>query len=95
MAKITSKLQVTIPKALADQTGLRAGDDIEWAAGNGGLRITPAVSGVPLSVEMKLDLFDRATERQKIRQRSRRARSKANSGRGWTRSELYNRGRSR
>jgi AbrB family looped-hinge helix DNA binding protein len=94
MARITSKLQVTIPKALADRTGLRAGDDIEWAASNGGLRITPAVSGA-LSAEMKLDLFDRATERQKRRERSRRARSRATAGRGGTRSELYNRGRSR
>ena len=30
MAKVTSKLQVTLPKALADQYGIEPGDEIGW-----------------------------------------------------------------
>ncbi|MEK7258043.1 MAG: SUMF1/EgtB/PvdO family nonheme iron enzyme, partial [Bacteroidota bacterium] len=30
MAKVTSKLQVTVPKIIADQYGIRPGDEIEW-----------------------------------------------------------------
>ena len=32
MAKVTSKLQVTVPRAIADRYGIRPGDDIEWIA---------------------------------------------------------------
>jgi AbrB family looped-hinge helix DNA binding protein len=35
MAKVTSKLQVTIPKVLADRHGIRPGDDIDWIDGGG------------------------------------------------------------
>ena len=30
MSKVTSKLQVTIPKAIADRFGIAPGDDIDW-----------------------------------------------------------------
>ena len=30
MAKVTSKLQVTVPKALAERYGIRPGDDIRF-----------------------------------------------------------------
>ena len=30
MAKVTSKLQVTIPKAIAEQYGIKPGDEIEF-----------------------------------------------------------------
>ena len=30
MAKVTSKLQVTVPKAIADHYGIRPGDEIQW-----------------------------------------------------------------
>ena len=95
MAKVTSKLQVTIPKALADRTGIRAGDEIDWSAAGDGLRVTPARAGTPLSTELKLDLFDRATARQRRRERTRKRMSTSASGRRWSRADLYNRGRSR
>lgn len=98
MAKVTSKLQVTIPKALAERCGIGPGDDIEWSEAAGGIRITPATKArsEPLSVEVRLELFDRATERQKRRQRGRRPpKTSGTQGRGWSRAELYRRGRSR
>ena len=30
MAKVTNKLQVTVPKAIADRFGIRPGDDITF-----------------------------------------------------------------
>ena len=30
MSKVTSKLQVTLPKAIAQAHGIRPGDEIEW-----------------------------------------------------------------
>jgi hypothetical protein len=30
MSKVTKKLQVSIPRSLADRYGIRAGDDLEW-----------------------------------------------------------------
>jgi AbrB family looped-hinge helix DNA binding protein len=94
MAKVTSKLQVTIPKALAERTGIRAGDDIEWSAAADGLRIAPAPARAPRDAGERLELFDRATDRQKRRQRDRKGASTSRT-RGWTREDLYDRGRTR
>jgi len=93
MAKVTSKLQVTIPKALADRSGIRPGDDIEWSESGEGLRIAPSGNRPPLSIEERLSLFDQATERQKKRQRGRNVKPAVD--RGWSREDLYHRGRSR
>jgi AbrB family looped-hinge helix DNA binding protein len=94
MAKVTSKLQVTIPKALAEECGIRPGDDIHWAAAGDGLRITPVVAGEgPMSREERLELFDAATRRQMKRQRGRKP-SRVG-GRGWKREDLYGRGSTR
>jgi AbrB family looped-hinge helix DNA binding protein len=30
MPKVTSKLQLTVPKAIAEQYGIRPGDELEW-----------------------------------------------------------------
>jgi AbrB family looped-hinge helix DNA binding protein len=32
VATVTSKLQVTVPKAIADRYGIRSGDEIAWVA---------------------------------------------------------------
>jgi AbrB family looped-hinge helix DNA binding protein len=39
LAKLTSKGQITIPKAVRQQLGLRTGDQIEFVRDNGGFRI--------------------------------------------------------
>ena len=47
MAKVTSKLQVTIPKAIADRHGLRPGDEIEWVSTGDAIRVAPVVRSKP------------------------------------------------
>lgn len=91
---MTSKLQVTIPKSLAQRCRIKPGDDIEWAAAADGIRLTP-VEARPraLSTEARLELFDAATARQASRQRKKRHAGSLD--RGWTRDELYDRDRSR
>lgn len=94
MSKVTSKLQVTIPKQVADQYGIRPGDDVDWVPAGEAIRVVPARASLPsATVEERLALFDAATERQRARQRRRRPTDRApRPGRGWTREELYTRG---
>lgn len=93
MSKITSKLQVTVPKALADRYRLKPGDEIDWQEGGDTIRVIPhGIRPTRLPPDVRLRLFDEATRRQRRRQA--RKRSAKNSGRrGWTREELYRRGR--
>jgi AbrB family looped-hinge helix DNA binding protein len=94
VAKVTSKLQVTLPKAIATAHGIKPGDEIEWASGGEVIRIVPARRGrKALDTAARLRLFDQATARQRKRQRG--ARPGTARDRGWTRAELYERGRSR
>ncbi len=94
MAKVTSKLQVTVPKAVADHYGIRPGDEIQWLIAGDTIRVVPpARRGGPRSVGQRLRLFDLATTRQEKRNAPSRVR--AGQGRGWTREELYERGRPR
>ncbi len=93
MAKVTSKYQVSIPRRLADQLNIVPGDEVEWHVAGEELRISRA-SKPPLSLEEKLRMFDAATRRQAARNRHIKPRP-ASAGRGWTREELYDRGRSR
>lgn len=93
MAKITSKLQVTIPKALAERYRLRPGSEIAFVPAGEVIRVVPGgAARAPAGVEERLDLFDRATGRQR-RRNAARTRGKAPAARGWRREELYRRGR--
>jgi bifunctional DNA-binding transcriptional regulator/antitoxin component of YhaV-PrlF toxin-antitoxin module len=94
MAKVTSKLQVTVPKALAERYAIRPGDEIAWEAAGDIIRVVPHGRASAPDVAVRLRLFDRASERQKRRNRAFRA-SRPPAGRGWTREELYDRGRAR
>lgn len=93
MAKVTSKLQVTVPKSLAAQYGIGPGDDIRFEEAGEVIRVVPPKAAVAkdLGIEARLRLFDLATERQRAREAGRRR--PAASGRGWTREDLYDRGR--
>ena len=94
MSKVTSKLQVTLPKAIAQAHGIRPGDEIEWASAGETIRVQPLrAPGVRADQKARLRIFDQATERQRRRQRGHRP--EATSDRGWTREELYERGRAR
>jgi AbrB family looped-hinge helix DNA binding protein len=98
VAKVTSKLQVTVPKAVADRVGIRPGDDIEWIVDGHGMRVVLARHRRPLSAAERLQIFDEATARQEARNRSWRRSHGAKTrtaDRGWTRSEIYTRGRTR
>jgi AbrB family looped-hinge helix DNA binding protein len=96
MAKVTAKLQVTVPKALADRIGLRPGDEFEWRAEGATLRVVPASAAPALTLPERLARFDEAMRRQDDRDRGRKSRAgAAPRTRGWTRDELYGRGRAR
>lgn len=95
MGRVTSKLQVTVPKAIADQYGIRPGDEIEWMPAGESIRVVPVSRSHPVvDPDLRLRLFDQATARQRRRQAGRRARARPRD-RGWTREEVYTRGRAR
>ncbi len=90
---MTSKLQVTVPKAIADEYRIKPGDEILWVASGESVRIVPASAQVKPDVAERLKLFDQATRRQS--ERDAQAPRRADGYRGWTREDLYDRGRSR
>ncbi len=93
MAKVTSKLQVTIPKALADRYGIRPGDEIAWEAAGQFIRVVPpGRRSLRLNAEERLQLFDAATKRQRQRESRMQIPATEVTDRGWTREELYERG---
>jgi len=96
MAKVTGKFQITLPKVLvlAAQCGIRVGDELDLRLVGRSIQLDrrPAANASH-SREDRLVHFDRATMRQRTRQRS-RPRTQARS-RGWTRDDLYVRGRIR
>jgi bifunctional DNA-binding transcriptional regulator/antitoxin component of YhaV-PrlF toxin-antitoxin module len=107
MSKITSKLQLTVPKAIADQYQIRPGDNVEWVAAGDTIRVihskaTRQTQEGP-TVEERLALFDKATERQREREANpdrgeipaERAIEPHKIERGWAREDLHTRGRSR
>lgn len=95
MAKVTSKLQVTVPKAIADRYGIRPGDEIAWQPAGAVIQILPSGKRAPaLSPDARLKLYDAATARQRSRQR-RQPKRRAVTDRGWRREDLYDRGRAR
>jgi len=92
MSKLTNKLQLTVPKAIADQYGIRPGDELQWIAAGEVIHVIPAgknsLSHQTRTVEERLELFDRATQRQKRRQ-AKAGRAVSPAARGWKREELY------
>jgi AbrB family looped-hinge helix DNA binding protein len=95
MAKVTSKYQVTVPKVIAEQYGIHPGDDIQWVPAGEVIRVVPAGKTIEAHEKSsKLRLFDQATERQRRRSITAKSR-RLHPNRGWTREDLYGRGRSR
>ena len=99
MAKVTSKFQVTVARALARRYGIQPGDEIRFEEAGETIRMVPAGAGNSSEApdrEARLRLFDAATDRQRARQPV-RVFCEGGSGpgehvRGWTRDELYERG---
>lgn len=87
MSKVTSKLQVTIPKAIAEAYGIHAGSELRWVPAGDGIRVEPESARVRsgLPVEKRLALFRRMMKRIDDLP----APAPRGKGRGWTREELY------
>ena len=97
MGKVTSKLQVTLPKVIAERFGIKPGDTIVWEAAGDVIRVIPATKEQKPAMDLprRLRLFDQATARQRKRKGTRTLPSRAKPtrpARGWTRAELYRRG---
>jgi AbrB family looped-hinge helix DNA binding protein len=91
VSKVTSKLQVTVPKEIAAQYGIRPGSEIEWIPAGDTIRVVPDVAAATSpDREERLRQFDAATARQRARQR--RAPVRPAKNRGWKRDDLYGRG---
>jgi AbrB family looped-hinge helix DNA binding protein len=107
MAKVTSKRQLTVPKLIADQYGIKAGDQLEWVPAGDAIRVIPANSQrgrVPLrTAEERLKLFRQMLDRQRQREAHppkaeaypERPPKPHEIARGWKREDLYTRGRAR
>ncbi|MBI1722700.1 MAG: AbrB/MazE/SpoVT family DNA-binding domain-containing protein [Gemmatimonadetes bacterium] len=94
MAKVTSKRQVTIPKAIADRYRIKEGDNLEFVAAGDVIRVVPPErQAEQRSIAERLELFDAATKRLQARQRHQARRRVTAKDRGWTRDQLYTRGR--
>ncbi|MBI4483521.1 MAG: AbrB/MazE/SpoVT family DNA-binding domain-containing protein [Acidobacteria bacterium] len=89
MAKVTSKLQVTIPKTVAEAYGIKPGTEVRWIPAGEAIRVEPAKSSSQpkLSMERRLVLFDRMTKR--IEKLPPVKPAAPGEGRGWTRDDLY------
>ena len=97
MAKVTSKLQITIPKRIADEYGISPGDDLDFQPAGDAIRLIPAgaARSSSLTLAERLRLFDRATERQRSREAAMQLPGDSPIDRDWTRDELYERGKPR
>ncbi len=96
MAKVTSKLQVTLPKVLANEYGIVPGDEIDFQAAGEFIRIVPPrrCTETQLSQAERLRLFDEATARQRRRQETLKLPAQLTTRRDWSREDLYRRGES-
>ena len=93
MAKVTSKLQLTIPKRLAEQYGISPGDEVDLQPAGDIIRLIPPgrKGGKRLSYEERLRLFDASTARQREREKHMRIPTKPPAKRDWRREDLYDR----
>ncbi|OGQ92092.1 MAG: hypothetical protein A2289_24120 [Deltaproteobacteria bacterium RIFOXYA12_FULL_58_15] len=92
MSKVTTKLQVTIPRAVAKSYGIEPGDEVTWVPAGEIIRLVPhgRHDGGRSTLD-RLELFDQTTIRIANCELTPDATSES-SDRGWTREELYNRG---
>jgi len=100
MPKVTSKLQLTVPKVIADQYGIRPGDELEWIPAGESIRVElvrhKAKAGHELTTEERLALFDANTkwldelQGEQLKEARAKGARIPRENRGWTRDELYN-----
>jgi bifunctional DNA-binding transcriptional regulator/antitoxin component of YhaV-PrlF toxin-antitoxin module len=89
MSKLTSKYQLTLPRAVADSVGLKPGAEVCWEAVGDAIRLRAETvhKHEARSVTDQLMLFDLATEREQHRMHNRGAVPAQD--RGWSREDLY------
>jgi len=75
MAKVTSKYQVTVPKAIAELYTIRPGDDIEWVAAGDVIRVIPGARQVASGDRESRLRLNRGSDRQKAREAAKRPKS--------------------
>lgn len=98
MSKVTSKLQVTIPKAVADTHRIKPGTNLVFESVGDVIRIRLVSARVPPNdLAGRLAAFDLATQRQVERNKRLRAESPevfvgSGGSRDWSREDLYDRG---
>ena len=92
MSRVTSKLQVTIPKAVADRYGIEPGAEIVFEPAGDVIRVVPRRKPVR-DPRKRVKLFERVLARQRQRETG-RVFPEAHE-RGWSREDLYDRGRPR
>jgi AbrB family looped-hinge helix DNA binding protein len=91
MSKITGKFQITLPKRLVDQYGIKIGDEVELTASGDAISlIAKRRTGASASSQQQVHHFDLATQRQRTRERARPLAPAKR--RGWKREDLYIRG---
>ena len=92
---MTSKLQITIPRAIARRHAIEPGSELAFEDAGEAIRLVSAGErdGVTKKdASERLRLFDEATERQNARDRRVLSRiGGAISDRGWKREDLYDR----
>jgi len=93
MAKVTSKLQLTIPKRIAEQYGIAPGDEVDLQPAGDVIRLIPPARRARkrLSDKERLRLFDAATARQREREKQMRIPAEPPAKRDWRREDLYDR----
>jgi AbrB family looped-hinge helix DNA binding protein len=99
MSKVTSKLQLTVPKAIADQYGIRPGDELEWIPAGESIRVElvrrRAKTSHELTTAERLALFDANTkwldelQADQLKEAKAKGTRITRENRGWTREELY------
>ena len=95
---MTSKLQLTVPKVIAEKYGIRPGDELEWIPAGDGIRVQ-LVGNNDVKAQggaaERLALFDENTKWLDQLQSEDLKRLKGGNirttreNRGWTRDELY------
>ena len=96
---MTSKLQLTVPKKIADQYGIRPGDELEWIPAGESIRVElvrrKAKSGQQLTAEERVELFDAnmkwldELQAEQLKEAKAKGTRTTREDRGWTREELY------
>lgn len=98
MSKVTSKLQVTIPKVIAEQYAIEPGTEVYFEPAGEAVRLRLAAEPTTEGhdTQYRLRLFDEATKR--LRRRQGKVLEQLGveaTDRGWRREDLYDRGVSR